>query len=147
MKATVRMDIKGDGTSVAFDFDLADEADRSRFKATCGLLARPEVTGESRERFLRQVVSVVDDIVAGKVPGQPGSKFTAPSPFIKTALDVAIDRAGKRDLQPAQRASLPSSRPALDLSEIMTRHTSGEKAASKQQGKHSYVPHDIIRDG
>jgi hypothetical protein len=127
MKATIRVDIKGDGTSVAFDFDLADEADRSRFKATCGLLARPEVTGESRERFLRQVVAVVDDIVAGKVPGQPGSKATAPSPFTKTALDVAIDRAGKRDAHPATQASPQPSRPALDLSELMAKPAGGGK--------------------
>ncbi len=105
MKATIRVDIKGDGTSVAFDFDLADPADRSRFKATCGLLSRPEVTGESRERFLRQVVAVVDDVVAGKVPGQPPSRVAAPSPFSKTALDVAIDRSRQPSAVP------PLSRP------------------------------------
>ncbi len=86
MKATSRVDIKGDGTSVAFEFDLADEAGRGRFVATCGLLARPEVTGESRERFLRQIVSVVDGIVARKVPGQPAPR-ASPSPFTKTTLD------------------------------------------------------------
>jgi hypothetical protein len=131
MKATIRVDIKNDGTSVAFDFDLADEADRSRFKATCGLLARPEVTGESRERFLRQVVAVVDGIVAGKVPGQPASKAISPSPFTKTALDVAIDRTGKRDVHHIQQTTPPSERPALDLSEIMPQP--GDKAPSKQQ--------------
>jgi hypothetical protein len=134
MKATIRVDIKGDGTSVAFDFDLADEADRSRFKATCGLLARPEVTGESRERFLRQVVSVVDDIVAGKVPVVPASKANNPPPFMKTALDVAIDRAGKRDPDQGRQSAPSPSRPALDLSEIMTK-TAGEKKDGPEKEK------------
>ena len=33
MKATLRVDIKGDGTSVSFAFDLADDVDRGRFVA------------------------------------------------------------------------------------------------------------------
>jgi hypothetical protein len=127
MKATIRVDIKNDGTSVAFDFDLADEADRSRFKATCGLLARPEVTGESRERFLRQVVAVVDDIAAGKVPGKVLNPRSFPPPFMKTALDVAADRAGRRDPEPPRDARPPATRPALDLSELMERPTDEKK--------------------
>ncbi|MBN2150842.1 MAG: hypothetical protein JW839_05340 [Candidatus Lokiarchaeota archaeon] len=123
MKATLRVDIKGDGTSVAFDFDLADDADRSRFKATCGLLARPEVTGESRERFLRQVVAVVDDVVAGKVPGHTAAGAGASSPFTKTALDVAVDRAGRRGNAPARDARCTPTRPALDLSELLDKAT------------------------
>ncbi len=126
MKARIRVDIKGDGTSVAFDFDLDNDADRSRFKATCGLLARPEVTGESRERFLRQVVSVVDDIVVGKVPGVPVSRISTPQPFMKTALDVAADRAGKRDPGLSRKAPEPAPRPALDLSEILENKSRSE---------------------
>ncbi|MEX2682552.1 MAG: hypothetical protein Q6373_013210 [Candidatus Sigynarchaeota archaeon] len=120
MKATLRVDIKGDGTSVAFEFDLADDADRRRFVATCGLLARPEVTGASRERFLRQIVSVIDGIVAGKVPGQPARASPLPSPFTKTALDVAADRASKKDAD-GGRDEPGQPRPALDLSEIMAK--------------------------
>ncbi len=132
MKATIRVDIKDDGSSVAFDFDLADDADRARFKATCGLLAQPEVTGESRERFLRQVVSVVDDIVAGKVPGVPTSLKSSPPPFIKTALDVAIDRAGKQDVRPAMQTLPQPSRPALDLSEILDKPVKEKPGSTKK---------------
>ena len=135
MKATLRVDIKGDGTSVAFDFDLADEADRARFKATCGLLARPEVTGESRERFLRQIVSVVDDVAAGKVPGQPPSKIQAPSPFTKTALDVAIDRKGKHAPEPARQAPQQASRAALDLSELTEKPAASNKDQNRRDPK------------
>ena len=127
MKATLRVDIKGDGTSVSFDFDLADDADRGRFVATCGLLARPEVTGESRERFLRQVVSVIDNIVAGKVPGQPARASPLPSPFTRTALDVAADRAGKKGAN-ADRDLPGQPRPALDLSEILEKPCREDKA-------------------
>ena len=127
MKATLRVDIKGDGTSVSFEFDLADDADRGRFVATCGLLARPEVTGESRERFLRQVVSVIDNIVAGKVPGQPARASPLPSPFTRTALDVAADRAGRKVPDAGRDAPGPP-RPALDLSEILEKPGREKKA-------------------